>query len=127
MMASHTILIVEDEPKISELLKMEFEQAGYRVVTALTGTKALAYLTEHQPSMVLLDVRLPDMSGHEVCKTLRARYDSWSVPVLMLTAMDQPIDQLRGFAFGADVYMTKPFNLTEVLETAQKLLVDVDV
>ena len=118
------IMIVEDEEKIATVLASQLALAGYDVHTETHGSVALRYAAEHQPDLVILDVKLPDVSGYVVCKELRTLYHAWVVPVLMITAMDQPIDQLRGFAHGADAYLTKPFNLTEVAETVALLLED---
>jgi DNA-binding response OmpR family regulator len=115
------ILVVEDEEKIARLLVLQLESAGYEVHTEAYGKTALSYAAEHQPDLAILDLRLPDISGYEVCKELRKLYHSWIVPVLMVTAMDQPVDQLRGFACGADAYLTKPFSLPELLETVALL------
>ena len=116
------ILVVEDEEKIARLLRSHLEDVGYSVHTETRGRTALTYAAEHQPDLVILDLQLPDMGGYAVCKELRNLSCVWVTPVLMLTGMVQPIDQLRGFAHGADAYLTKPFELTEVLETVAVLL-----
>lgn len=122
--AHREILIVEDEEKIANLLASHLRRASYEVHVETRGAAAVDYAAAHAPQLVILDLRLPDMHGYEVCKALRVLYNSWAVPVLMLTAMDQPIDQLHGLAHGADAYMTKPFELAEVLDTVAKLLND---
>ena len=116
------IVVVEDHAPIARLLTTQLERLGYAVHTETHGRAALRYAAEHQPDLVILDLRLPDMSGYEVCKELRKLYHAWVVPILMVTGMDQPIDQLRGFAYGADAYLTKPFELTELLATIAQLL-----
>ena len=116
------ILVVEDEEKLARLLEQELTSAGYDVHVELRGQAALQHAAERQPDLVILDLRLPDLSGYQVCKELRRLYSSWAVPVLMLTAMDMPIDQLRGFATGADAYMVKPFEFQDLLETVALLL-----
>ena len=116
------ILVVEDEEKIAAVLASHLERLGYEVHTETCGNRALRHAVEQRPDLVVLDVKLPDVSGYVVCKELRKLYHSWVVPVLMVTAMDQPIDQLRGFAHGADAFLTKPFDLTEVGETVAMLL-----
>ena len=117
-----SILVVEDEPHVAKMIARRLELSGYEVHIEGTGQGALVYLAEHQPDLVTLDLRLPDLSGLEVCKHLRQHYGSWAMPVLMLTALDQPIDQLRGFAHGADAYLTKPFESDELVETVALLL-----
>ena len=116
------ILIVEDESKIANLLKLYLETAGYEVRAEAFGANALDYAAEHRPDLVILDLRLPDIAGYEVSTRLRKLYDRSVLPILMLTAMDRPIDRLRGFAHGADAYMSKPFELTELSETVTSLL-----
>lgn len=116
------ILIVDDEESLRKLLSWQFEASGYRVRSAGSGAKALDCLNERRPDVVVLDLRLPDMHGYEVCRALRRLYPRWSTPVLMLTALAEPIDQLRGFAFGADAYLTKPVDFSELLRTVKLLL-----
>ena len=118
------ILVVEDEEKIAGLLMSRLEGAGYSVHTEAHGRTALSYAAEYPPDLVILDLKLPDMGGYEVCKELRHLSRHWVIPVLMLTGMTQPIDQLRGFAYGADAYLTKPFELSKVLEIIAELLGD---
>jgi len=116
------ILIVEDEEKIATLIAAQLELVGYDVHTEGQGRPALEYAAEHRPDLVVLDLRLPDIDGYTVCKELRRLYHSWTVPVVMVTGLDQPIDQVRGFAHGADAYMTKPFDLGELVEVITTLL-----
>ncbi len=87
-----------------------------------TGTEALNYAASHHVDLVILDLRLPDISGYEVCKEMRRLNHPWVLPILMLTAMDEPLDLLRGFADGADAYLTKPHQPSELLKTVDLLL-----
>lgn len=121
-LAQKRILVVDDESRICRLLKQYLECYGYAVETAESGERALVRALESRPDLVVLDLRLPDRHGFEVCQQLRKHYHPWAVPILMLTAMDRPADQLRGFAFGADAYMRKPFVLEEVRKTISLLL-----
>ena len=116
------ILIVEDDWDQARVLQLELEAVGYATMTLGNGNAALSYAAEHQPDLVILDVRLPDIGGYEVCKQLRKLFYRWDVPILMLTGMDKPMDQLRGFAHGADAYLTKPCEYTELLKTVALLL-----
>ncbi len=116
------VLIVEDDPSVAKVLKTRLGTVGYGVHVEPCGSTALRYAAEHRPDLVVLDLRLPDLGGYEVCRQLRRLYQPWSVPVLMLTAMDRPIDQLRGFAHGADAYLTKPYSSDELLQTVELLL-----
>lgn len=117
-----SILIVEDDAGVASVLRRRLELFGFRVHTETTGRTALSYAAEHQPGLVLLDLRLPDIGGYEVCKELRRLYNRWQLPIVMVTGMDKPVDQLRGFACGADAYLTKPFELGEVVRTVELLL-----
>lgn len=119
---SRKILVVEDEEPLARFLKWELESAGFQVQTALRGKEGLRCAAEQRPDLVVLDLRLPDMHGYDVCRELRRLYHPWALPVLMLTAMDRPIDQLRGFAFGADAYLVKPYEPTELLQAIETLL-----
>ena len=121
-MGSKTILVVEDEPKAAAILRSRLTAAGFTVMTCATGKEALAGAAETAPDLVILDLKLPDMRGYDVAKELRKLCHPWALPILMLTAMDQPVDQVRGFAFGADAYLTKPYDLAELLETITLLL-----
>ena len=116
------ILIVEDEAALAKLVKWQLESAGYEVHTEADGRGGLTYAAEHQPDLVVLDLRLPDISGYEVCRELRKLSTPWALPILMLTAMDKPVDELRGFAHGADAYLTKPFDSDELRRTVTLLL-----
>ncbi len=116
------ILIVEDEEKMAELLATRFDAMGFQTHAEATGAGALVFAAEHRPDLVILDLRLPDIGGYEVCKQLRKIFHPWEVPILMLTGMDKPIDELRGFAHGADAYLTKPFDQGELTQTVSLLL-----
>jgi len=121
-MPQKRILVVEDEVPLARMVKWELESAGVSVHTETTGKAGLTYALEHRPDLIILDLRLPDLNGYEVCRELRKLSTPWTTPILMLTAMDQPIDQLRGYAHGADAYMTKPFEPAELLKTVSLLL-----
>ena len=116
------ILLIEDDEAIARLLHVYLDSAGYDVHVEHDGHHAITYATLHQPDLVILDLRLPDMHGYDVCRELRKTYHSWVLPIMMLTGMDTPIDQLRGYAFGADAYLTKPFEPPELLPTVELLL-----
>ena len=116
------ILVVEDDRTLGSLLRSSLEPVGYAVETKGTGCEALAEAAEHHPDLVILDLKLPDMSGYDVCRELRKMYNRWDVPILILSGMDKPIDELRGFAHGADAYLTKPYELAELLKTVSLLL-----
>jgi len=116
------ILVVEDEEKVATLLASRLESAGYDVRTEAFGEAALRYAASHRPDLVILDLKLPDIHGYQVCQELRKLYHFWAVPILMLSGLTEPIDSLRGFAYGADAYLTKPFEFSELLEIVAQLL-----
>ena len=116
------IVVIEDDRELARILRVLLEWAGYQVHTEHTGAEGLAYLAHTESDLILLDLRLPDMNGYEVCRRLRHVGHRWPLPVVMLTGMDKPIDQLRGFAYGADVYLTKPCDMNELLKAVKHLL-----
>jgi len=116
------ILVIDDDPKQAKLLSALLGSVGYDVREEGSGTKALTCAAESQPDLVILDLGLPDMSGYEVCRRLRQYLHPWIMPILILSGWDKPSDQLRGFAHGADAYLTKPFDVPELLRTIALLL-----
>lgn len=116
------ILVVEDEDPLARLLKSHLERAGHDVHVENEGKPALAFAAEHETDLVILDLKLPDMSGYEVCLELRRLYHPWILPVLMLTALNKPKHHLLGFSHGADAYLTKPVQTSELLGTIAEML-----
>jgi len=110
--AAHRILVVDDEPSITELLSTALRYMGYQVATASTGMAALDAAARSSPDLIVLDVMLPDIDGFEVCRRLRDGRDF--VPVIFLTARDAEEDRVAGFIRGGDDYVTKPFSLEEL-------------
>jgi DNA-binding response OmpR family regulator len=108
---TRTILVVDDETTLRETLVEALELEGYRAVPAANGREALIRFRAHQPDLVLLDLMLPELSGVEVCRILRAESQ---VPIIMLTARDGEVDKVVGLELGADDYVTKPFSLREL-------------
>lgn len=113
------ILVVDDDRKIVELAKMYLEKDGYHVVTAYDGETALALARREKPSLVVLDLLLPEMDGRDVCRTLRAESN---VPIIMLTARSEDTDKLIGLELGADDYITKPCNFRELVARVRTVL-----
>ncbi len=105
------ILLVDDEPLILKGLRFTLEQEGYEILTAADGEEALQVFFEQPVDLVLLDVMLPKLDGIQVCQRIR---ESSNVPILMLTAKGEDMDKILGLEYGADDYMTKPFNILEV-------------
>jgi DNA-binding response OmpR family regulator len=114
-----TLLVVEDEPTLRETLADNLRREGYRVVTAADGSEALARFREERPTLVVLDIMLPGISGIEVCRIIRRESD---LPILMLTAKSGEVDKIVGLEVGADDYVTKPFSFGELLARIRALL-----
>jgi len=108
---ARTILVVEDDATLRETLVDALEVEGFRIVAAADGRKALARFRADKPDLVLLDLMLPELSGIEVCRIIRAES---GVPIVMLTAKDSELDKVVGLELGADDYVTKPFSLREL-------------
>src|SRR5215212_4236878 len=108
---ARTILVVDDETTLRETLVEALEMEGYRAIPAADGRAALERFRAERPDLVLLDLMLPELSGVEVCRILRAES---AVPIIMLTAKDSEVDKVVGLELGADDYVTKPFSLREL-------------
>lgn len=117
-----SVLIVEDEGPLAALLRYNLEAEGYAVRHAETGEEAEILVAEAPPDLVILDWMLPAVSGLEICRRLRARSDTRSIPVLMLTARGEESDRIRGLSTGADDYVVKPFSLPELLARVKAVL-----
>ena len=118
-MANQTILVVDDEQNIRDLAKLYLEKEGYAVETAVDGAQALAMVKEHPPTLMVLDLMLPEVDGWEVCRQIRS---TSNLPILMLTARDDDIDKIVGLEMGADDYLTKPFNPRELVARVRAIL-----
>jgi len=114
-----TILVVEDDATLLDLLRYNLSKEGYEVFTARDGQSALATAREQKPDMLVLDIMLPELDGLEVCRILRKET---SVPILMLTAKADEIDKVVGLEVGADDYVSKPFSLRELLARVKAML-----
>jgi two-component system OmpR family response regulator len=123
-----TLLVVDDEPTVRELLPAALRYAGFTVATAATGHEALAKVSANPPDLILLDVMLPDIDGFEVLRRLRELPHCLDgdrgrhIPVLFLTALDTPQDMLNGLRLGGDDYVTKPFDLEVLIARMQAIL-----
>jgi two-component system alkaline phosphatase synthesis response regulator PhoP len=118
-MAGRKVLVVDDDQKTVELVKLYLNRDGYRVLTAYDGTEALRLAREGHPDLIVLDLMLPGVDGLEVCRTLRTESD---VPIIMLTAKTTDQDKLTGLDLGADDYMTKPFSPRELAARVRTVL-----
>lgn len=118
-MSSELILLVDDEPSITQLARMYLERDGYRIAEAADGESALE-AAKQKPALIVLDVMLPKVDGFDVCRRLRSAGDQ--VPIIMLTARDEDIDKILGLELGADDYLTKPFNPRELVARVKAIL-----
>jgi DNA-binding response OmpR family regulator len=116
---AHTILVVEDEASIASFISLYLKNAGYQVKAVGSGSAALNQVAAGMPSMIILDLNLPDMDGIEICRRIRKSSD---VPILMLTARDEDVDKIIGLEVGADDYLTKPFNPRELVARVKSVL-----
>jgi two-component system phosphate regulon response regulator PhoB len=117
-----TVMIVEDEASLVTMLRYNLEKEGYNVTEASDGEEAVTVADETPPDAVILDWMLPRMSGIEVCRQLRRKPETRTVPIIMLTARSEETDKVRGLNVGADDYMTKPFSMPELIARVRALL-----
>jgi DNA-binding response OmpR family regulator len=118
-MAKTRILVADDDPSILKLMTIHLKQAGYEPILAFDGKEALSLVEAENPALVILDIRMPEMNGFEVCQNMRAFSDT---PVIMLTMSDQDEDVVRALKSGADDYVTKPFSVEVLLARIQAVL-----
>ncbi|HZU07591.1 MAG TPA: response regulator transcription factor [Chloroflexota bacterium] len=118
-MHGEVILVVDDEPKIVDIVRAYLVREGYRVLAAYDGREALALARRERPALIVLDLMLPEVSGWDVCRTLRAES---TVPIVMLTARDDTTDRVVGLELGADDYVVKPFDPKELVARVRAVL-----
>ena len=116
------VLIVEDESDVADLLRYHLAKAGFTVLLAADGLSGLEMARKNRPDVVILDLMLPRMDGHSVCKALKHDPETEGIPILMLTAKSQPEERINGLEIGADDYVTKPFSPRELVLRVQALL-----
>lgn len=117
-----TVLVVEDETDVVNLLRYNLGRAGFQVLIAVTGDHGLDMARKMRPDIIVLDLMLPGMTGHEVCRALKNDANTEAIPVVMLTAKGEPHERVKGLELGADDYVTKPFSLRELVLRVQALL-----
>ncbi len=122
MSAKPCILVVDDEPETVELVEFNLRQAGFDVATASDGAQAVKKARAQLPSLIVLDLMLPEVDGLEVCRMLRRDVNTAGIPILMLTAKAAELDRVLGLELGADDYVTKPFSPRELVLRVKKLL-----
>lgn len=118
-MAGELILVVDDEPNITELARLYLEKDGFRVAEARDGEEALRLFEELHPALIVLDIMIPEPDGWEVCRRIRARSN---LPIIMLTAREDEVDKVVGLELGADDYLTKPFSPRELVARVKAVL-----
>lgn len=121
-MPNNSIMIVEDEEALAVLLKYNLEKEGFTVYTESRGSRAVAEIEKNQPSVIILDWMLPEMSGVEICKLVRSKPDIKNIPIIMLTAKGEEEDKIKGLTAGADDYVTKPFSVPELIARVKSQL-----
>jgi two-component system alkaline phosphatase synthesis response regulator PhoP len=118
-MAQNRVLIVDDEPRITEVLRVYLERDGFQVASAASGKQAVERAADYKPDIIILDLNLPDIDGLEVCRTIRK---TSNIPIIMLTGRGEEIDRIVGLEIGADDYVTKPFSAREVVARVRAVL-----
>lgn len=116
------ILVIDDDKAINELIRVNLELAGYSVIQALDGTKGFALAKQELPNLILLDVMMPEVDGFTVAQRIRQNPETKNIPILMLTALSQLNDKVKGFDLGVDDYLTKPFEMDELKVRIRALL-----
>jgi DNA-binding response OmpR family regulator len=116
------LVVADDEEDLLELVRMRLGQGGYEVITASDGQRCLDLILERLPDLVVLDVRMPHLNGYEVTRRIRANAATAEIPVLLLSASVRPEEVERGFEVGADDYLRKPFNASELHQRVTALL-----
>ncbi len=121
-MAQETVLVIEDEKNIAELVKYNLEQEKFSVIWASTGDAGLEQARKNKPDLIILDLMLPGISGLEICKILKQKDSTSSTPIIMLTAKTQEADRVIGLELGADDYVSKPFSPRELVARVKAVL-----
>ncbi|PRD36300.1 phosphate regulon transcriptional regulatory protein PhoB [Gemmobacter lutimaris] len=116
------VLLVEDEPAQREVLAYNLEAEGFRVVQAADGEEAMMLVDEAQPDIIILDWMMPNLSGIEVCRRLKIRPETRSIPIILLSARAEEVDRVRGLETGADDYVIKPYSVLELMARARAQL-----
>lgn len=119
---NNKILVVDDDSAINELIKVNLELGGYKVVQAFDGTKGFALCKQEKPSLVILDVMMPEVDGFTVAQRIRKNEETKNIPILMLTALSELDDKVKGFNIGVDDYLVKPFEMDELKVRVRALL-----
>ncbi len=114
-----TVLVVEDTPEQMEIISVYLQQGGYTVIPSQTAQEAIDLAMRHQPQVIISDVVMPDMSGFELCRSLRKNPATAQIPFVFCSAKDEHVDRLWGMKQGASAYITKPYHAEELLQTIE--------
>ena len=118
----HSLLLVDDDPEILTLLQAKFKDQPFKIFTAIEGESAMNIVRTEKPDLIVLDVNLPGLSGLEICRSLKADKNTQNIPIIILSARSEGIDRVLGLEFGADDYVTKPFNPQELILRVNNIL-----
>ena len=116
------ILLIDDDPDLFAVLNLKLAKEGFNVRSALDGDSGFSEIKNNRPDLVLLDIDMPGIDGLQLCKTLRSQGETKNLPIILLTGRDEQIDKLLGLEFGADDYITKPFNIRELVLRVKNVL-----
>lgn len=119
---NNKVLVIDDDIAINELIKVNLELAGYKAIQAHDGVKGFALVKQEMPSLVILDVMMPEVDGFTVAKRIRQNEETKNIPIIMLTALSQLNDKVNGFNIGVDDYLVKPFEVEELMVRVRALL-----
>jgi DNA-binding response OmpR family regulator len=121
-MPKYKVVVADDQKNIQKLLKVNLERAGFEVITANDGVEVLEILEKEKPDLIILDIEMPRMKGDAVLKKIKESEETKEIPVIMLTIRSSDEDIFKGWEYGADAYLTKPFNPAEVVIMAEGIL-----
>ena len=121
-MSTETVLVIEDEEDIADLIAHNVREAGFHAIVAQNGTSALKMIDSHPPDLIVLDLMLPDLDGNEICRTLKRKKATQSIPIIMVTAKGEEVDRIVGLELGADDYIVKPFSTRELILRIKNVL-----
>jgi len=119
---NYKIMIVDDNEKNVALVEQQLTQSGYKTAVCYSGTEAIDKIEEENPDLILLDVMMPSLDGYQTCKILKEKLSSKFLPIILLTVKDEAESKIKGFTEGADDYLTKPYDLQELLVHIQNML-----
>ena len=121
-MAKKRILIIDDEPNFVRMLQLRLETAGYEVLVAFDGMQGVSSAHKEKPDLIFLDIMMPAMHGHRVCEALKKSANTWTIPIIYLTAKGSKDDEELAYKLGAEHFLTKPYEPEILLETIKKAL-----